>query len=204
MKSVRRLIFAYRTFRHVLGLRVRRPWDSTLGSCPFCGITAFFEPLPGMGVRCGLCSAGVVQIAMGWGLRELEPSLELRSVCELSAHGAIATFVQRHAKSVALSEYFEGVEPGSMHGDIRCEDVQRLTYPAESFDLVTHTEVLEHVPHDGRAFRELLRILRPGGRTIFTVPMHGGEKTIERARLENGHIEHLHEAVYHTDPLRPE
>ena len=164
----------------------------------------YFEPLPGLGIRCGQCSAGVVQISMGWALRELEPSLGSLRVCELSAQGAIASFVQDNAKSVALSEYYEGVLPGSLHGNVRCEDVQRLTYPADTFDLVTHTEVLEHVPNDRLAFRELLRVLRPGGRTIFTVPVHGGDKTLERARLENGHIQYLQEAVYHTDPLRAE
>jgi SAM-dependent methyltransferase len=141
---------------------------------------------------------------MGWALRELEPSLGSLAVCELSARGAIASFLQDNAKSVALSEYYEGLLPGTLHGNVRCEDVQRLTYPAESFDLVTHTEVLEHVPNDRLAFGELLRVLRPGGRTIFTVPVHGGDKTVERARRKDGQIEYLHEAVYHTDPLRAE
>jgi len=99
----------------------------------------FFEPYPDAGVRCGRCSAGVVQISMGWALRELEPSLGSVRVCELSAQGAIAAYVQRNAKSAALSEYFEGIAPGSLHRNVRCEDAQRLTYSAESFDLVTHT-----------------------------------------------------------------
>jgi len=65
--------------------------------------------------------------------------------------------------------------------------------------------VLEHVPDDARALRELLRVLRPGGRMVFTVPMHDGAHTVERARLSaDGVVEHLLEPVHHTDPLRPE
>jgi SAM-dependent methyltransferase len=89
-----------------------------------------------------------------------------------------------------------------MHAGIRCEDVQDLSYADESFDLVTHTEVLEHVPDDARAFAELHRVLRPGGTLLFTVPLYGGYPTIERARLREGEVEHLMEPAYHIDPLR--
>ncbi len=53
-------------------------------------------------------------------------------------------------------------------------------------------------------FAELLRVLRPGGTMIFTVPMHDGAHTIERARQRDGAIEYLLEPVYHLDLLRPE
>jgi 2-polyprenyl-3-methyl-5-hydroxy-6-metoxy-1,4-benzoquinol methylase len=90
-----------------------------------------------------------------------------------------------------------------MHEGARVEDVQRLTYADASFDLVTHTEVLEHVPDDARALAELLRVLRLGGTMLFTVPMHAGIATVERARLRDGVVEHLLEPVHHVDPLRP-
>jgi SAM-dependent methyltransferase len=105
---------------------------------------------------------------------------------------------------VATSEYFSDVPPGTLHDGVRCEDVQQLTYANAGFDLVTHTEVLEHVPDDARAMAELLRVLRPGGAMIFTVPIYDGEHTVERARQHDGAIEYLLEPVYHLDLLRPE
>jgi SAM-dependent methyltransferase len=38
------------------------------------------------------------------------------------------------------------------------------------FDVVIACDVLEHVPDDAAAFREIRRILRPGGTAILTVP----------------------------------
>jgi len=51
------------------------------------------------------------------------------------------------------------------------QDLTRLTYPDQSFDLVTCISVLEHIgaPHDQAAVRELIRVLKPGGQLILTV-----------------------------------
>lgn len=40
-----------------------------------------------------------------------------------------------------------------------------------SFDLIVCSHVLEHVPDDTRAMRELHRVLAPGGRAILMVPI---------------------------------
>jgi SAM-dependent methyltransferase len=171
--------------------------------CPFCGTSLFVRfRRDAIGVRCLRCGASAVHAALGWGLRDQIARLEACDVCELSARGPLVAYLRRTARDVAASEYFPGIASGSMHEGIRCEDVQNLSYADESFDLVTHTEVLEHVADDTRAFAELFRILRPGGTMVFTVPMHQGEQTIERARLRGGNVEHLLEPVYHTDPLR--
>jgi SAM-dependent methyltransferase len=52
---------------------------------------------------------------------------------------------------------------------------ERLPFANESFDYVTCFEVLEHMPPELRAtaFREMNRVLRPGGRLILSVP-HAG------------------------------
>jgi SAM-dependent methyltransferase len=177
-----------------------------LGRCPFCGPMLFIQlSNAASGLRCAWCSAGSVQLSIGWAIRDNMSDISACDACELSARGPVARWLAKHARSVATSEYFADAEPGSMRNGVRCEDVQRLTYADASFDLVTHTEVLEHVPDDRRALRELLRVLRPGGRMVFTVPMHDGASTIERARLrDDGTVEHLLEPVHHTDPLRPE
>lgn len=44
-------------------------------------------------------------------------------------------------------------------------------YEDASFDLIVCSHVLEHVPQDGRAMRELYRVLAPGGHAILMVPI---------------------------------
>ncbi|MEP7041633.1 MAG: methyltransferase domain-containing protein [Dokdonella sp.] len=156
------------------------------------------------GVRCVRCAASAVHLQLSWAIRETLPDLSTRDVCELSARGPLVDYLQRNARTLTVSEYFEDVSPGALRGGVRCEDVQRLTYADSSFDMVSHTEVLEHVPDDALALGELLRVLRPGGVMLFTVPLHSGECTLERARLVDGGIEHLREPVYHNDPQRRE
>lgn len=180
-----------------------REFDVRAARCPFCGPSVFVRlNADESGVRCLRCAASTVHVALGWVLGEERPDLAGCDACELSARGPLAAYLRRRARSVALSEYFADAPSGTLRDGVRNEDVQRLGYADASFDLITHTEVLEHVPDDARALAELRRVLRPGGLMIFTVPLHDGECTVERARLRDGVTEHLREPVYHTDPLR--
>jgi SAM-dependent methyltransferase len=196
---------AFSRLRYGFGLVRRSAVAFALKRCPFCGPSIFiWFGRSATDVRCVGCSAGIVQLGIGWALRDDFGPLDECDACELSSRGAVVTFLRRKARSAATSEYLPGVPLGTLRNGVRCEDVQQLTYAAASFDLITHTEVLEHVPDDARAFRELLRVLRPGGTMIFTVPMNGGERTVERARESGGVIEYLLEPVHHLDLLRPE
>ena len=175
----------------------------TVARCPYCGPSVFVRlRREETGVRCTRCAASAVHLALGWVLRDRVKRLDDCDACELSARGPLVAYLHRSARRLTTSEYFADVMPGASRDGIRCEDIQQLTYADASFDLVTHTEVLEHVPDDARAFVELARVLRPSGATIFTVPMRQDGNTVERARLRDGVIEHLHAPVYHTDPLR--
>jgi hypothetical protein len=50
-------------------------------------------------------------------------------------------------------------------------DITALDLPDESFDAVICSHVLEHVPDDGAAMRELRRVTAPGGFTLVMVPL---------------------------------
>ena len=58
-----------------------------------------------------------------------------------------------------------GAAASCTNGDATC-----LPFADASFDRVIAAEVLEHIPDDERAIRELARVLRPGGTIAVTVP----------------------------------
>jgi ubiquinone/menaquinone biosynthesis C-methylase UbiE len=49
----------------------------------------------------------------------------------------------------------------------RTADAERLPYPDDTFDLVAGHAVIHHIPDVERAFREMLRVLKPGGRVVI-------------------------------------
>jgi SAM-dependent methyltransferase len=53
-------------------------------------------------------------------------------------------------------------------------DITRIGVRAESVDMILCCHVLEHIPDDGAAMRELLRVLKPEGRAVLQVPLRDG------------------------------
>lgn len=51
------------------------------------------------------------------------------------------------------------------------EDIMALTFADDTFDLVLTSDTLEHVADPIKGLREVYRVLRPGGRHIFTIPV---------------------------------
>ncbi|ASR37611.1 methyltransferase type 11 [Prauserella marina] len=51
--------------------------------------------------------------------------------------------------------------------DGRVADAERIPYDDNTFDLVVGHAVLHHIPDVQSAFREVLRVLKPGGRFVF-------------------------------------
>jgi SAM-dependent methyltransferase len=62
-------------------------------------------------------------------------------------------------------------------------DMHRLPYADRSFDIVVHSDTLEHVPNPIHALAECRRVLAPGGVLCFTVPHIVGRLTRSRQGL---------------------
>ncbi|MEO6182949.1 MAG: class I SAM-dependent methyltransferase [Verrucomicrobiota bacterium] len=53
---------------------------------------------------------------------------------------------------------------------VQVMDAQKLAFPDENFDVITASDVLEHVENAPQALSEWFRVLRPGGTLIVFVP----------------------------------
>jgi predicted SAM-dependent methyltransferase len=58
-------------------------------------------------------------------------------------------------------------------------DITQIQYPDESFDIILCSHVLEHIPDDQKAMRELYRVLKKEGWAVVLVPIADMEKTYE-------------------------
>jgi len=172
-------------------------------ACPLCGPSLLLRlARDSIGVRCLRCGASAITLSFAAALAAERPGYRRERVYELSSRGPLFELFRRQIPDLTYSEYFDDVAPGASRGGVQCQDVQRLTHADASFDLVTSTEVFEHVADDRRGFSEIRRVLRPGGAFIFTVPITDAERTVERAVMSEGKVQHLLPAEYHDDRIR--
>jgi SAM-dependent methyltransferase len=66
------------------------------------------------------------------------------------------------------------------HPDV---DMHQLSFPDAGWDLVVHSDTLEHVDDPTTALAECRRILAPGGALCFTIPILGNRLTRRRDGL---------------------
>jgi SAM-dependent methyltransferase len=100
---------------------------------------------------------------------ELRGEGELRRVLHFAPERGIANWLLRlqsvHYIAADLSPDLY------QHALSRKMDVTRIEFPDSQFDLVICNHVLEHVPNDRLAMREIFRVLKHGGRAILQAPI---------------------------------
>ncbi len=111
-------------------------------------------------------------------------------------------FISKYSQSYSYSQYYPDVKPGGTKKGVRCENLEALTFDDNSIDIFITQDVFEHIFNPDLAAKEIMRVIKPGGFHIFTVPKHKGiSKSYPRATLENNKIEHLYEEQYHGNPV---
>lgn len=195
---------------------LRRTREHATGRCPICGRRTVFLQLYGDSYREGLACVRCRSVS-----RKRHVALVLRDALDPAAPTVAAavrrtatrlhTTDGRDALSASLrgyegfssSDYEPGVEPGAPLGPrATCQDLERLTFADASFDVLVTEDVLEHVRRPDAAFREIHRVLRPGGRHVFTVPFFYDRPTLTRVDTSGDTDVHLMEPEYHGDPIR--
>lgn len=177
-------------------------WKIRKNECPLCG-ESFFIYLnndPFM-IRCLKCKGNITNLALIPVIKEFIKGDFNSSVYELSSYGATLDYLKLHFKNVVVSEYFQNEKLGDYVNNILNQDVQNLTFRDNMFDLITSSQVFEHVENDIKGFSECYRVLNKGGVFLFSVPLYNTEKTIKIASIIEGEIKFKGEPEYHDSRL---
>ncbi len=91
-------------------------------------------------------------------------------------------------------------EAMGVHGDgnwgCAAGNILALPFPEASFDLVICSEVMEHIPDDSRAADEVMRVLKPGGTLVVSVPRFYPEKICWKLSKEYYSVNGGHVRIY--------
>ena len=171
-------------------LHLRPPGDrrgDAHGQCSVCGVEARFVRnswiLPGElrrawpdgfvereSMLCSSCGASRRARLLADALLRLYADAA-RSVPELVAEERFRGLDVAEVNAVGRMHQFLESLPRLTYVEYPEQDLQALTWPDASFDLVLTSDTLEHVPDLDRALHEIRRVLRQGGRHVFTVPI---------------------------------
>jgi SAM-dependent methyltransferase len=150
---------------------------------------------------CDRCGSLPRQRALIQVIEDQVPGWRQIVIFEASPSGPASERLKQDCPGYLATSWYPGVAPATMDEGFRCEDLEALTFPADRFDLVTQ-EVFEHVVDYRRGFREVMRVLRPGGAHVFTTPKYRGlRRSEDRAVRRGGAVVPLVEPEYHGNPI---
>ena len=108
------------------------------------------------------------------------PEVQLLRILEINPAGNLTRFLEPL--------------PGHVLTTFQAVDMRHLSHADDTFDLVIHSDTLEHVADPVQGLVECLRVLKPGGACYFTVPLLPDRLTRSRGGLPPS---------YHGDPSNP-
>lgn len=131
-----------------------------------------------------------------------------RHAFELYRRGADVVALDQNTKDLAdVQVRFEamaaegGLPTGAAATTVE-GDALALPFDDNHFDRIIAAEILEHIPDDEQAMRELFRVLKPGGVAAITVPRWFAEKVNWALSDAYHEVEGGHVRIYKEHELR--
>lgn len=117
----------------------------------------------------------------------------------------LSRWMCKNADNYVYTGYFPNHKFGEIINNVRNENLERQTFENNTFDIVIHLDVLEHLFNPFAALREIYRTLKDSGVCFFTVPTQAIlMESTQVAYAEETGIRFVGEPKYHGNPQRPE
>jgi SAM-dependent methyltransferase len=135
------------------------------------------------GTTCNKCSSNLRSVALANAIRaHLQEESLLQEIVERGTSKSLLEINEAGSLSPILRRLYGHVLAEYPEVDIHC-----LPYGDSSFDLVVHSDTLEHVDNPVHALAECRRVLKPGGALCFTIPIIVARMSRNRAGLAKSH-----------------
>ena len=209
MLSIKRALMG-RIFKNIRGLlRTEKIVLESRGICPICEQLVCFQSTCSWlrdNFVCSNCHSIPRERALMHVIKMYYPNYRDLVIHESSpCHRGTSPKLKADCLGYSASQYFPDVPRGVVNAAYgwQCEDLEKMTFADASIDLFITQDVMEHIFDPTKAFREIARVLKPGGAHIFTVPLINKEKTSEcwASRDSNGDVIYHREAEYHGNPV---
>lgn len=142
------------------------------------------------GTTCDRCGASLRSVALANAIRAyFQDKSPLQEIAERGSPKSILEINEAGSLSPVLRR-FKGHELAA-YPDV---DIHSLPYGDASFDLVVHSDTLEHVENPVHALTECRRVLKTGGALCLTIPIIVGRMSRDRRGLAKS---------YHGSPGTP-
>jgi len=102
------------------------------------------------------------------GLLQREIKIENKKILHFSPEKNIYQFLKK--KNEIITADIQPLFYKKIDGSIKTEDATALSFNDNSFDVVIGNHIMEHIPDDIKAMKEMYRVLQPGGRAILQIP----------------------------------
>jgi SAM-dependent methyltransferase len=181
--AFRSAVFKARKFRN------RRKYSNQRGSgftCNFCNerYSSFVPDIPGPAIAGAITKHHVIA---GYGenvfcpncmsknrerllLAVLKERVEIsgKRILHFSPEKNLFEYLKKIATVITVDTmpgFYANIDPRILYADATC-----LPFEDASFDLVVANHILEHIPEDIKAMKEIYRVLKPGATAILQVP----------------------------------
>jgi len=194
--KIKRLLFDNKNF-----------YISQKGFCPICEKKTKFSST-NYNFRetyiCHNCGSQSKKRILALALNKFCPNWHFLTIHESSPQANYIFF--KRCSKYSTSQYYPNERLGINVNGFRNENLEKLTFENNSFDIFVTLDVLEHVYNPEKVFSEIARVLKPGGIHIFTVPIENmlGKTEIWAKPDENGKPIFLKTEEWHGNPISSE